>query len=162
MENEKVIKLILKADSIKTGRGWTLAQYDNPFLCSSCKSPLFYVHITWGVVDETEMREYKVLGRNHKYQYWLREIGFGLFCAECGDFQENYWKYFYPDDRIICCWKDDELNLTELEEIKHCLTQWNSNGDFKPNYKSNDFDYLKNKLKEYESKQIKSISKKKK
>ncbi|MDO8563615.1 MAG: hypothetical protein Q7R87_01260 [Nanoarchaeota archaeon] len=155
MENERITKLILKPNNIMTSRGWSLAQYDNPLSCYSCKSSLFYVHITWGVVDETDMHDFKVLGRDHKYQYWLREIGFGLFCAECGDFQESYFKYFYPEDKVVCYWREDNLDLGDFEEIRHCLTQWNSKGDFKPNYNSSILQYLKNKLKEYELKKPK-------
>ena len=150
-EVERINKLVLTADSIECKR-WSLAQKDNPVLCSYCKSPLFYIGIEWGIVEERELHGIKVLGKEREPQYNIREVGLILYCAECGHFHENYSKYFYPEDKLVCSWSDDELGLAEIEEIKHCLEQFNRNGDFKPNYKSTEMDYLKRKLLEYEKK----------
>ncbi|MEK6854841.1 MAG: hypothetical protein AABX73_01325 [Nanoarchaeota archaeon] len=157
-EVERMNKLVLTADSIECKR-WTLAQKDNPVLCFYCKSPLFYIGIEWGVVEERELFGIKVLGKEREPQYQLREVGLILYCAECGHFHENYSKYFYPKDKLVCLWSDEELDLADIEEIKHCLEQFNRKGDFKPNYKSAEMFYLKNKLIEYEKR---NFSKKRK
>lgn len=148
---ERITKLILTADSIELRRGWSLAQKDNPLLCSYCKSPLFYVEIVWGVVDVTEeYKDFKVFGKEREPQYALREIGLQLYCAECGHFHEPYASYFYLLEKVVCSWNDEELDIAEAEEIKHCLDQMNQKGDFTPNYRSIQMDYLKKKLVSYE------------
>lgn len=161
-EKEKINKSVLTANSIEASRGWSLSQKDNPLLCYYCKSPLFYIEIIWGIVEELSLLGIKVLGDNHKSHYSLREVGFNLYCAECGKFEEHYDKYFYPEDKLVCSWNDKELNLSEKEEISHCLSQFNQKGDFTPNYKSSQMMYLKNKLKEYELKLPKHAQIKKK
>lgn len=152
-EVERINKSVLTADSIGTREGWSLAHKDNPVLCFYCKSPLFYVEIVWGVVEEEELlKDIKVLGKEREPQYSLREIGLNLYCAECGHLHDDYCKYFYPEDKVVCSWDDEELDLAEAEEIKYCLEQFNRKGDFTPRYHSNEMAYLKNKLKEYEEK----------
>lgn len=153
MEKEKIAKLVLTLDGIENSRGWSLAQKDNPLLCYSCKSPLFYIEIVQGIVDETEIfKDIKVLEKEREPQYSLREVGFNIYCAECGKFEEHYDKYFYPEDKLVCCWNDKEIDFAEIEEIKHCLEQFNRRGDFTPNYNSQEMKYLKAKLIEYERK----------
>lgn len=150
-EVERINKSVLTADIIKTGGSWSLSYKDNPVLCFYCKSPLFYVEIVWGIVEEEELLEgIKVLGKERKPQYALREIGLNLHCAECGHFHNNYYKYFYPKDKVVCSWNEEELDIAEAEEIKYCLGQFNRKGDFTPLYHNNEMAYLKRKLKEYE------------
>lgn len=163
-EVERINKSVLTADSIETGRGWSLAQKDSPVLCFYCKSPLFYVGITWGVTEEKELLgNIKILGKEREPQYSLREIGLNLYCAECGHFHNDYSKYFYPKDKIVCSWSDEELDLAEIEEIKYCLEQFNRKGDFTPLYPNKEMGYLKKKLKEYEEKYYNNkVAKKKK
>ena len=152
-EVERINKSVLTADSIRTGDGWSLAMKDNPVLCFYCKSPLFYIRIVWGVVEEEEfLKDIKVLGKEREPQYSLREVGLNLYCAECGHFHNDYCKYFYPKDKEVCCWDDEELDLAEAEEIKYCLEQFNRKGDFTPRYNNEEMTYLKKKLKEYEEK----------
>ncbi len=148
-EVERINKSVLIADSIKSTRRWSLAQQDNPVLCSYCKSPLFYLEIVWGIIEE-EKREFKVMGKEREPQFWIREVGLNLYCAECGHFNDDYFKYFYPEDRLVCLWNDEELDLADIEEIKHCLEQFNRKGDFTPNYNSVEVVFLKKKLLEYE------------
>lgn len=156
-EVERINKSVLTADSIE-GRGrWSLAQKENPVLCSYCKSPLFYVEIVWGIVEESKLLEIKILEKERKSCYSLREIGLNLYCAECGHFNDDYYKYFYPEDKLVCSWSEEELDLAEIEEIKYCLAQFNKKGDFIPSYSNKEMDYLKKKLKEYEEKLIKTI-----
>ena len=119
-ELERINKSIITADSIEARNGWSLSQKENPTLCSYCKSPLFYVWIEWGVVEESELfKDIKVLEKGK--HYWLREVGLVLYCAECGHLHNDYCKYFYPKDRLVCSWSDKELDLAEIEEIKYCL-----------------------------------------
>jgi len=152
-ERERILKSVLTADSIETRRSWTLSSKENPLLCYYCKSPLFYIEIVHGIIDETNFyKEIKVLGKEREPQYYIREAGFNLFCAECGNFEEHYDKWFYPEDKLVCSWNDEEIDLAEIEEIKHCLEQFNRKGDFTPNYISKEMIYLKKKLREYEEK----------
>lgn len=150
-EVERINKSVLTADSIES-RGWSLSQKDNPVLCFYCKSPLFYISIVWGIVEEELCGSIKVLGKEREPQYWMREIGLLLYCAECGHFHDDYHKYFYPQDKIVCSWDDEELDLAEAEELKYCLEQFNRKGNFIPTYHSKEMSYLKKKLKEYEEK----------
>lgn len=154
-EVEKINKSVLTADSIEARRGWSLAQKDNPVLCFYCKSPLFYVGIVWGIVEEEELLGISISER--KTNYSLREIGLNLYCAECGHFHDDYCKYFYPKDKVVCSWDDEELDLAEIEEIKYYLTQFNKKGDFTLSYPNKEMEYLKKKLKEYEEKLIEKI-----
>mgnify|MGYP001570464852 FL=1 len=149
-EVERINKSVLTADSIEAGKGWSLAQKDNPVLCSYCKSPLFYIGIVWGVTEESNLLGIKVLGKDRPFQYSLREIGLNLYCAECGHFNDNYYKYFYPEDKVVCTWSDEELDIAEAEEIKYCLEQFNRKGDFTALFHNREMDYLKKKLREYE------------
>ncbi len=152
-ELERINKSVLTADSIETRKGWSLAQKDNPVLCEYCKSPLFYVGIDWGIVEESSLfNDIKVIGKERNFQYYLREVGLILYCAECGNFNNHYSKYFYPEDKLVCSWNDEELDIAEIEEIKHCLEQFNRKGDFIPNYQSPEISFLKKKLVEYEEK----------
>jgi|TARA_Y100000034_G_C6904339_1_gene419165 hypothetical protein len=162
-EVERINKSVLTADSIEGMGRWSLSQKENPVLCFYCKSPLFYIQIVWGVVEEEELfKNMGIVKRNRKPHYSLREVGLNLYCAECGHFHDDYCKYFYPKDREVCSWSDEELDLAEIEEIKYCLTQFNQKGDFIPSYKSSQMNYLKKMLKEYEEKHFGRKVKKKK
>ena len=116
-EVERINKSVITADSIEVTKGWGLGDKENPFLCYYCLSPLFYIRIVWGIVED-EVFEIKVVGKEREPQYSLREVGFILYCAECGCFHEKYDKYFYPKDKLVCCWDDDKLDLAEIESAK--------------------------------------------
>lgn len=161
-EVERINKSVLTADSIECRRGWSLAQKDNPVMCLYCKSPLFYIEIVWGIVEEERWSDIKVLGKEREPQYRLQEIGLNLYCAECGHYNESYYKYFYPQDKVVCSWNDEELDYAEIEEITYCLEQFNRKGDFTPRYHNHEMEYLKRKLKDYEEKRNKKIPLKKK
>ncbi|MDP1695044.1 MAG: hypothetical protein Q8L34_05900 [Candidatus Woesearchaeota archaeon] len=160
-EVERISKSVLTADSIESRRGWSLAQKDNPVMCIYCKSPLFYVGISWGIVEEERWKDIKIFNKQREPQYRLQEIGLHLYCAECGHWNETYHKHFYPEDKLVCNWEDDELDYAEIEEIYYCLEQFNRRGDFTPRYSSTAMEYLKRKLKEYEGK-LKKLKKSKK
>lgn len=153
MDTEKYIpKLIIKAGDIETSHGWGIARHNNLCTCYDCNSNLFYVVIQWGVVANED--EFQILGNRSKLTYTLREVGFNLYCAECGAFLENYSKFFYPDDKLILDLGliDNELDDDERAEIQNCLNQWNQKLDFQSRYRSPLFTNLKQKLKEYEAK----------
>ena len=161
-EVERINKSVLTANSIEGRGSWSLSQKENPVLCFYCKSPLFYIQIVWGIVEERELLgDIKIIGKERKSNYSLREVGLNLYCAECGHFHDDYCKYFYPKDKEVCSWSDEELDLAELEEIKYCLIQFNEKGDFTPSYNSKEMIYLKKMLKEYEEKHFGKKVKKK-
>ncbi|MEK6951836.1 MAG: hypothetical protein AABX29_02370 [Nanoarchaeota archaeon] len=151
-ETERINKSVLTADSIESKRGWSLAQKDGIVLCYYCKSPLFYFLKELGIVEESNLWDIKVIHKEREPQYILREVGLLLYCAECGNFHDDYSKYFYPKDKLVCGWSDEELDIAEIEEIMYCLEQWNQKGDFTPRFKNSQMNYLKKKLKEYEEK----------
>ncbi|MAG77630.1 MAG: hypothetical protein CL811_12820 [Colwelliaceae bacterium] len=156
-EVERINKSIITADSIEARKGWTLANKDNPVLCHYCKSPLFYIGLVWGIVDESDFnKEFKVIGQEHG-SYYMREVGLILYCAECGHFHEHYYKHFFPNDKIICTWDDEEIDIAEIEEIRYCIAQYNKNGDFEPHFNNCQMNYLKKKLREYEEANINKI-----
>lgn len=115
--------------------------------------------ISRGIVEEERWTDIKVLGKEREPQYGLREIGLHLYCAECGHWHEDYYKYFYPQDKQVCGWNDDELDFAEIEELWYCLEQYNRKGDFIPRYHSHAMEYLKTKLKDYEEKRKKNEQK---
>lgn len=150
-KSERIPKLIIKPEDIELTGGYGLEDNPNLMLCPYCLSPLHYIKIEWGIVAEDD--EYQVLGNKSKRSYALREIGFIVYCAECGDFIENFSKYFYPEDKVISdIGLFDELDMEERAEIWNCLTQWNQKNDFESRYKSPIFENLKLKIKEYEKK----------
>ncbi len=151
-ERKRIAKLVFTLESIESSTGWSLSHEDASRLCYSCKSPLFYIHIVWGIVEEAELFGIKVMGDEYNYHYGVREIGLVLYCAECGRYDEHYSKYFYPEDKVVCSLEDTEFKYVEMEEIKHCIIQWNKKGNFKPNYNSPDLRCLKRKFEEYEKK----------
>lgn len=157
-EKNRLMKSVLTPNSIETRGMWSLAQKENVFLCDECKSPLMYVRQEHGVVEE----EFAFPNLDGKEKYFaLRVIGLALYCAECGTFQDDFYKYFYPEDKLVCSWDDDDLGLADLEEIQYCLQQFNNTGDFKATHESKEIRYLKEKLKEYIKNNPKKESKKK-
>jgi hypothetical protein len=132
-ERKRINKNIIVADSIDMGTGWALSQHDNIFMCGTCKSPLFYVVQRWAVVKENT--DYEVMGIGKQYLV-LRVVGLALYCAECGEFNEDYDTFAYRDEDIVCLWDDKEIEYTEKEEITYWLEQINHTGDFKPAYPS--------------------------
>ena len=157
MNKCKIAKLILKASEIPC-REWDLSTNNDLVMCYDCKSPLFYVKINWGIVAEEN--DYKVMYNRSNRVYVLREIGFELYCAECGSLMIDYSKYFYPEDKLVYVF--DELDSDERAEIECCLQQFNQKGDFKSRYEDALFKELKNKLLEYEKKHPIKCQKKKK
>ncbi len=147
---ERIPKLVIKAGVIKDAC-CGIGNDPNLILCPHCLSPLHYIKITWGVIAERDF----LLGYNSSERmYSLREIGFTLYCAECGEFIEHYDKWVYPEDKIIMTMDgtDMDWDIDERAEIQNCLTQFNQKGDFKSRYKSQIFSDLKAELKKYEKK----------
>lgn len=149
-EHKRIIKNVIMPVSIETRNGWSLSQKDNIFLCYQCKSPLMYIRQEHGVVEEEP--HFPVENNRRKDYYMLRVVGLAIHCAECGAFQNDFSKWFYPEDKQVCSWDEEELDMAEREEIEYCLIQFNQNGDFEPRFKSGELAYLKKKLEEYEKK----------
>ncbi len=151
MYQKKQHKLVIIPNEIRDNAHWALNLNDDTITCSDCGSHLFYIKIEWGVVAEDN--NYGIMGNRQNITnrtYNLREVGFALYCAECGEFEEHYWKNLYPEDKLICTW--DELAGAEKAEIEYCLNQFDQKGDFKPSWKNPEVNVLKEKLKEYEKK----------
>lgn len=150
-EKERIPKLVLLPSSIEC-RGWSLADKDNTFECYDCKSRLFYVRQQFGIVDEGPM-VYQVLGYKNKDEPHIafRQVGLALFCAECGSFNDDFYKYFYPVEKTICTWDDDELAIAEKEEIELVIDIFNRTGkiEIKDMFGSSQLNYMKKKIEEY-------------
>lgn len=144
-EKNRIPKLVLTQDQIESNNSWRLSQRDLLERCDICGSNLFYFEKIYGVVVED--LDYGVLGYKEKRYFALREIGLNLYCAECGDFHEDFTKWFYPEDRVIMTF--DEIEDTEKVEIDYCLNQYNQKHDFTPRYKNMHLNELKEKLDEY-------------
>ncbi len=149
MNKERIVKAVIKADQIKDKCGWDLSSNENLVVCHSCMSALFYIKINYGVVAEDN--DWLVMGNRSSRTFALREIGFNVYCAECGDFIEDYSKYFYPEDKLVF-YDLDELYDDDRAELLVCLNQFNQKRDFTARYKNVLFDNLKKKLNEYEKK----------
>jgi hypothetical protein len=145
-DTRRINKSIIIADSIEA-RGWSLAMKNNLFLCCDCKSPLFYVRQQWGIVEEGD--SYQVYGYKHKFYFALRVVGLALYCAECGEYNEDYDKYFYPKDKMVCTWDDDELGYAEQQDVEFWVDQLNRTENVIPRYTSKQGTYLKSKYDEY-------------
>lgn len=148
---ERIPKLVIKPGEIEDSSHWALSLNDNTTTCGGCGSHLFYIKQELGVVAEEN--DFGIWGnRSNKTNrtYCVREIGLTLYCAECGEYEETYHNFCYDKDTMVCTW--DELSAVEKVEIEYCLYQWNQKGDFKPQWKCVEANYLKKKLKEYEKK----------
>jgi hypothetical protein len=150
-EQERITELVIKAGDITDRSGWRLSTNENLVSCSGCLSHLVYVKINWGVVAEDY--EWMVQYNRGKTVYALREVGLVLYCAKCGEFIEDYCKYFYPEDKMVFYdFTFDELDADERREVEVCLHQFNQTGKFTSRYKSDLFFNLKKSLDEYEKK----------
>ena len=156
---ERIPKLVIKPSEIDGQDMFGLNLNDNTTTCRDCGSHLFYLKQELGVVAEEN--EFGIYNNLSNRTYNIRPVGLVLYCAECGEFEENYVNFCYDKDTIVCTW--NELGDTEKVEIEYCLNQWDQKGDFTPQYKGIETITLKEKLKEYEKKHpIKSLIKPKK
>ncbi len=148
-EKEMLHKYVISPVGIESKGRWSINSNEALFLCYDCKSPLFYVLQQWGVVLE-DQRDFDVLGYlpKEKPHIGLRVVGLVIYCAECGNYREDFYKYFYPIDKIICAW-DDELELADTEELKHAVDVYNRIGRIEMPYKSSAIKYLEKKLNEF-------------
>jgi len=146
-EKERIPKLILTPDSIELqDSGWRLSTQEQLTMCNNCHSNLFYIEPRYGIIVE-EFDGFGVMYYKEDRQFRLTEIGLSTYCAECGCYNEGYYKYFYPEDKVIMTFED--LNDVEGIEINHCLNQYNQNHDFKPSYQLSETRELKEKLDKY-------------
>ena len=163
MNKARMIKAVIIPQEIKVSGGFGLARNSNIIKCDSCLSPLAYARIEWGVVAQEY--DYGIIGNRSNRQYNLTEVGLILYCAECGDFINDYHKSFYPEDKLVLfdIGMFDEIDDDERAEVECCLNQWNQKGNFTSRYNNPLFKELKEKLIEYEKKYpIKQEEKKKK
>ncbi|MFW9872095.1 MAG: hypothetical protein ACFFG0_03260 [Candidatus Thorarchaeota archaeon] len=144
-EQNRIPKLILTPNQIDSNSSFQVADNEQLTMCDECKGTLFYIEKVWGVVCEDLI--YGIINYKEKRMFSFREIGLNVYCAECGEFNESYSKWFYPEDRLIMTFNDFEN--TEQIEIQHCLNQFNQKHDFKTNYKNFELDILKEKLNSY-------------
>lgn len=157
---ERIPKLVIKPDEIDGPDCFGFNLNDNTTTCRDCGSHLFYIKKELGVIAEES--DYGIMGNRsneNNRTYRISEIGLVLYCAECGEFEENYTNFCYDKDTIVCSW--DELGGSEVVEIEYCLHQWDQKGDFKPQWKCSELIYLKEQLKEYEKKHPLKFKKKK-
>ncbi len=148
MDKKRIPTLVISPSEIGDRSLFGLNLNDNVIKCHECGSHLFYIKIEWGVVSEEH--DYGILGNKSNRVYYLREIGFVIYCSICSEFNENYGKYFYPEDKLVCTY--DEIDGPERAEIDHCLLQFNQKARFTPLYKCPEVRILKEKLQEYEQK----------
>jgi len=152
---EKILKLVIKPSEIeqgKWGNGFTLGTNNNILCCQDCKSVLFYNVLKYAVLEDDDF-EFQVMGNRSVRTYSLRETGMVCYCAECGNYVEDYHRWFYPKDKIVFEeFVMDELDEWERAELENCLHQWNQKGDFVSRIKSHMFDELKIALIKYEKK----------
>ncbi len=153
---EQIKKLVIKPNEIEDDNSWRLSLNKNLISCNDCNSNLNYIKLEWGIVAEDD--DFQIMGHRDKRNYRLREVGITIYCAECGCFDENYSKWFYPEERFIM--RFDELEEAEMPEIDYCLNQFNQRGDFKPQYSFSELGELKKKLLEYEKRYPLKVKKK--
>jgi len=151
-------KLVIKPDEIEDKNYWALNLNENTTTCRDCGSHLFYIKEDLGVV--VEENDYMVMHNRSEKAYAIRPIGLTLFCAECGAVGELYHSFCYDEDKVVCSW--DELGSVEKVEIEYCLNQFNQKGDFTPQWKCSEANFLKQKLREYEKLHPLKLEKKRK
>lgn len=156
-EKKGLIKYVVAVDSIETRGGWTLAQKENVARCPNCGGNIFYVRKEHGVVDESDDHE-DLFREKDMRCYHLRQIGLALYCAECGEMEDFYDKFFHPTDKVVCSWDDEELEYGEMEEVNFALLQFNKTGKMKLGYSDSNIKYLQRKLEEYEKEHPKKIN----
>jgi hypothetical protein len=143
IENERIPKLILLSSNIGLNNGFNASRDFNK--CSNCGSNIFYIKSVFGIVAENQ--EYMVLNNKEKRTFCLREIGFDIYCAECGDYCDDFHQYIYKKDDLVMSF--DELEDYEKEEVGYCLAQYNQKHDFTQNYKATNLNLMKEKLNEW-------------
>lgn len=144
-ERQRIPKLVLTTDSIEDEHGWRLDLNKTTNQCSTCSGLLFYVKPVYGIVAETH--NYGIMHHKENRCFYFREIGFSTFCAECGQFSENYSSFQYNKDEIIL--QFDELEDIPDIEVQFCLDQFNQKHNFTAPYNSSIFDKIKSSLLEY-------------
>jgi len=158
-EHTRIPKLILIPSQIESSTRWNLKQNDVMESCVDCNSNLFYIEKVWGIIAED--LNYGILGYKEDRSFRLSEIGLNLYCAECGNFNESHFKWFYPEDKLIM--QFDELDDVEKIEVDYCLSQYNQKHSFTPRWKGIVLTNLKEKLdayvKKYPIKKVKQTKK---
>ena len=136
-----MIKSVIIADEIKNYSAGNLDNYQ----CYDCGGMIFYISKIMGVVHE--VLDYGIVGYKDKNRFSLREYGWNIHCAECGNSREIT---FYEKDNLVCDF--DDLDNADKEEIDYCLAQYNQKKSYIPRYNSMSVQILLKKLKEYDKK----------
>jgi len=124
------------------------------FTCAYCRSALFYVIQRWSVVEEDF--DYQVMDNRRKSYYVLRTNGIRMYCAECGEWNEDYDKWEHPKDKTVYDLDDgDYFDEDDRMEVKYLLTQYNKTGKYKPMYRCTTANAIKEALDKYEEKNYK-------
>lgn len=152
MEIKKYVPKLIIPPGLLDTKSFGISPDKDLITCEDCGSHLIYIKKSFGIVEESNF--YHIMGNKSKRVYSLREIGFTLFCAECGGFIESYSKYFYPEDLLVYCFDNGWYDLDEDEkvEVEYCLSQFNQTRDFIPRYKFAELNKIKEALLEYEKK----------
>ena len=149
MRQEKniITKSVLTPNSIETRGGWSLSHKENLSMCMECKGSLFYIRQQHGIVEEKSM--FPVVGYKFGDRHLaMRVIGLATYCAECGQFNDDWWSWAVPEDKLVCTWDDDELNGGEIELIQMALDSYNHTGEVKGPYETSELTYIRSKIKE--------------
>ena len=144
MNKKRVIKSIIRADEID----YSFSTDEDKKICYSCNGTIFYIKKLNGVIREE--LDYGIVGYKDKIQYALREYGFKVYCAECGEFEDIYFI-----DKVDLIHELDDLGGEDKEEIEWCLGQFNQKKTYEPMYKSTEVELMLDKLKETEKEKCK-------
>ena len=144
------------------------SEIENPYTrmtslmkCPDCGSHLMYFKVHKGIVVKND-KNFGIMGfyGDGKRHYAVREIGFTVRCAKCGNFVEDYYKFYHEDELIYDFDDIDNIDDDEEVEIQYCLDQFNQTLDFTPRYKFGALITIKEKLLEYEKNHPRKVEKK--
>ena len=148
-ETKHMNKLIIVPGDMDFGR-WTVGAEDL-FRCYNCQSTLFYIRERYGVVEEDS--DFQIMNNQRKSYYVFRVIGIRCYCAECGEFNEDYNKWMYPVDKTVYTFDDEDFfDEDDRMEVMYCISQYNQRKKYIPNFKSMVAVNVKKALDEYEEK----------
>jgi hypothetical protein len=145
MEKRRIPKLIIVPGELTKNK-----IYSKDFIkCDDCNSNLVYIEVEFGIVKRE--LDYGIAGNKSNRVYSVEEIGFSLYCAECGSFVEDFQKFFH-DDELVYSFRGTFIDEEDMITIKHCLHQFDQKRDFTPLYNFPELDTIKEKLIEFEKK----------
>ena len=138
MNRKRIIKSIIRIDELE----WDWNYLEEKKICFECGGNVFYIKKLLGIVKETS--EYQIAGYKDKTYYSLREYGFKVYCAECGEYEDIYFI-----DNVNLVYDLTDIKYIEKEEIEYLLTQYNQKRTYEPRIKNSDCILILEKIKEY-------------